>query len=766
MASQPPDAATLQNWEDAFQYPLPTVRKLESQLRTTLTSNRDKLRSLVGTSYRDLLGTAERIIEMDSQLQSAEYLLSDIGKKCNSRSIERIGENHERMKVLRNSGEEERYRRLAQTRVLQGCVNVAGRIVKRRGGDALLAAKVLVLGRLACKSLEPSDVVDGLKKRLGGMRKRLMGYIGRILVRTDVERMEMVRTLCAYSLISSSSPRDVLRYFLQVRFEQLELKVESAAEAGISEMLELYGQTLVDAREVFPRRFADASSQLSKVALVRDESVRSTIELNLDIYEQWISDDVRNFYPWVRHDQLTSGDVGEALASWTKQAQEILLEALQDALQAHFDADVVLDMRHKVLSTYLTLSGKLRNGDHGKMINKLRLLFLTRLEELVGDAASLPERIFDIPQEKAGDESPILYALADNGLDLEGGALSFRQTVVRRQYGRDASILRVTTALDDWTQRLNKSAEMISSLRTTKWKNDLDLDLDDLPDGASLHDVLGKQDPQHLETKLRESATSAFEASYRHVEKSLDSSEDPRTLLRVVREIDQRRRNLGEHLEVHTSTKASVEFVAALHRRVATHTSDDPIKQFSKRLQTRSHVPVTLWDGSPPLPLQPSANAYRFLRGLHHAMSEAGNDIWSPDAVSILKIRLVQELGGQLKVDEICEGLESSMSNGHANDDDQAEPTDNAAAKSEDSSKEQVKNKLTQMLFDILYLQRVLLTSSSPSTKLEATAQEIRQRLELDASANERLRKSANEYWKRTYLLFGLLAVGHERSSS
>jgi hypothetical protein len=48
MTSEVPDPRTFESWEDAFQYPIPTVRKLEQQLRTTADDNREKLRSLVG----------------------------------------------------------------------------------------------------------------------------------------------------------------------------------------------------------------------------------------------------------------------------------------------------------------------------------------------------------------------------------------------------------------------------------------------------------------------------------------------------------------------------------------------------------------------------------------------------------------------------------------------------------------------------------------------------------------------------------------------
>jgi hypothetical protein len=48
MSTAAPDPRTLQTWEDAFQYPVPIVAKLQQQLRSHADDNREKLRSLVG----------------------------------------------------------------------------------------------------------------------------------------------------------------------------------------------------------------------------------------------------------------------------------------------------------------------------------------------------------------------------------------------------------------------------------------------------------------------------------------------------------------------------------------------------------------------------------------------------------------------------------------------------------------------------------------------------------------------------------------------
>lgn len=48
MAPEAPDPQSLKSWHDAFQYPIPTVRRVEQELRRDIASNKEKLRALVG----------------------------------------------------------------------------------------------------------------------------------------------------------------------------------------------------------------------------------------------------------------------------------------------------------------------------------------------------------------------------------------------------------------------------------------------------------------------------------------------------------------------------------------------------------------------------------------------------------------------------------------------------------------------------------------------------------------------------------------------
>src|ERR1700761_8470135 len=90
MAADSIDPKSFKGWDEAFQYPVVSIRKFEQTLRNHAEDNRRKLRTIVGASYRDLLGTADRIIEMDDQVRLVEEGLDAAGRTCSSRNVEKI----------------------------------------------------------------------------------------------------------------------------------------------------------------------------------------------------------------------------------------------------------------------------------------------------------------------------------------------------------------------------------------------------------------------------------------------------------------------------------------------------------------------------------------------------------------------------------------------------------------------------------------------------------------------------------------------------
>lgn len=761
MTSHPADPKTLESWEDAFQYPLPVVRKLEQQLRRHIDDNRQKLRSLVGTSYRDLLGTAERIIDMDGQIQLVESNMADIGRRCNTRRLEKIGDNHKSVRRERGREEDVRFGRLAQTKILQNALNMISRAVKS-GGDALLAVKIFLLARLLLKGIaegdDPPAALDSLKKRLQSAKKRLSSYIARKLTQTKLEKASTVYTLCAYSLLTGCAPKEVLRYFLQVRLEQLELMAEKSTEKALLGMLALYSQTLLDAKELFPRRFADSLSKISTTTLARDPDVQAVYELNLDIYARWIAEDVRTFHPWVPHDELSTASVSAATASWAKQAQECLLQTLKEALATQQDVIGVLQLRQKVIKNYLVLSSRLRSKTQAQSLDDLREAFLERLEALGEQAATVAGFIPNTRQHDADTGPSSIWEIPLRELDLARGSAQFRDVILKRHHGRNILTDESSSALDLWLSRLRTFGDAIVTMRGTKWDDDLDLDLDDLTDDEPLQVVLSRKDPQRLEQKLQQATKTSLQGVYTTLKKSFDTDTDPALLIRVLREVDDRRRTLAQDVGNLDTITSSHAFVASLHQRLAISTIAEPLQVYVTRLKTPAHVAFTLWDGMPPLPVQPSPTMYRFLKSLQHHMSNVGKDLWSAKAVQTLKTHLADSLDDKTMLAQIDQSLGVQLTNGHANADPSEDKVETEASKKD--AQKRSRHRLIQHFFDVRYLQRVLLSDQSGSSQLEAVADKLKARVDLDSEACERMEKSAEDYWRRTHLLFGLLATG------
>ena len=58
---------------------------------------------MCSASYRDLLGTADRIIEMNEKIQLVELNLGNASQRCNSRAVEKLFTNFEKYNSAKRS---------------------------------------------------------------------------------------------------------------------------------------------------------------------------------------------------------------------------------------------------------------------------------------------------------------------------------------------------------------------------------------------------------------------------------------------------------------------------------------------------------------------------------------------------------------------------------------------------------------------------------------------------------------------------------------
>ncbi|RMZ86176.1 hypothetical protein DV737_g233, partial [Chaetothyriales sp. CBS 132003] len=74
---------SLQSWQEAFEkHSIVETRSIEKQLRLSIANDKGRLRNLVGDNYRELLGTADRIVLLDKQTREAERQIYEIGQQC------------------------------------------------------------------------------------------------------------------------------------------------------------------------------------------------------------------------------------------------------------------------------------------------------------------------------------------------------------------------------------------------------------------------------------------------------------------------------------------------------------------------------------------------------------------------------------------------------------------------------------------------------------------------------------------------------------
>ncbi|KAF1829414.1 hypothetical protein BDW02DRAFT_561153 [Decorospora gaudefroyi] len=795
MAHEAPDARTFQSWEDAFQHPIPVVQKLERQLRTNADENREKLRSLVGASYRSLLDTAETIIDMEVRMEQVESKLSIVGQRCNARGVASISTNADKMDKHIQSRDAERYTFAAQLSVLRNAPLVMARLTKREG-SYLVIAKVLVISRLVHKALgqraNQPPIVDQLWERLLSMRRKLLRRVDKRLASTKGETASLVESMCAYALATSSTPTDVLQHFLKVRLEKTNSELsqggDELAKHGIS-ALKLCIQTCLDVQTVFPRRLAEALGKLKAHPLIQDPAIRALYELNLDIHDRWVGDEARNYTPWPRHDELQRSEAERILHRWSKDAIAAFLKGIKKALHEEDRLKEVASLRQELIETWILSGARMAGVKSANVLDDLRDTMNEKLESIVRSrtdglqsvVSELASRLATVSSSR-NMSALSLWDETIKASDLSNGAQLFKSNILNTYQGRDESVISVTSAFDKWMDSVLEVKGIVKSMKEARWDDTFADDVDDESDdelGDSKQALLSDDDPKLLEEATQEAlgeamqnigrAFSVLVSTNTKDDESLWAVQKATFILRVIREMGDRIPRL--RLQDRSSPLASPftsDILQPLHTALASSVVRPTMEAYRTSLSTSFNIRTDdhiLWEGHPPLPSQPSPSAFRYLRDLNKNMAATGSDLWTSECVEVLKSKVAGEV-----IDVIGECLHdisaySEDNNGSTEKQDVEETmeastnsdTEETEVKESPSNDQELKDsRHKQLLFDLLYIQRFVGTSSEEG-KL-TTMLEKAEVGDVDEAAMNRLRKNAAEYAKKTYLLFALLA--------
>lgn len=807
-----PDTSNLTDSSQIFaSYTLPQIRAVHKSLHVQIDEKSARLRTQVGNNYRDLLGTADTIVQMRRDMRDAQDILGDMGGLCGRAAIGSkiagLGSFRRRSAVDTDAGQAARLRlleacRLAVARLLKGGGGLEG-----KGDRLVLAAKTLILSRLLVSSFgsanagvdeEIRNEVEMAKKNLGTLRRRLLRAVEKVLEKPgdSVKQTDILKVLCAYSLASSSGARDVLRHFLSVRKEAVLLEFESEENerekgpANVLHGLLLYTKTLLDVQALVPHKLSEALASLKREPLLADGSLRALEGLRLDVYEKWCGEEIQYFTPFIRHDDIEGAQAREMLTSWAENGCKTLLSGLGKTLEHMSEFKAIVNLRTSVLEYWIRDGGKPRGLDPSAMLSGLREAVNNRLIavldtkvaklRLVGSevAATLESWQVGLTERHSS-----LWAEEMLDMDVSNGANQVAHEVISRLYGRNDAVSRAVTCYQSWYQLIDEVGDLVEELRRQRWDNDVE-EIEDEDVIETRQKLLSEEDPQLLHGRLHDGLRKAFgdlgdqiATLWQGQKDSANRGHVAMYLLRILRDVRSRLPKLDD------LKTFGMDEVASLQQSLADHVSDSPIEDYSSTVLVRRRVVGRgLWEGEPALPAHPSPGTFLLLRNLVMSMGDAGLDLWTPAAVAVLKQtfshRLVlawrkelesassgeQDGGKEAKSPGENETSTEGDDDGKQEEDsdeneDEEENEKEKEANSNTESQQSSPDLLIQWLYDAHLLQHCLQAdeTSNDDTLTKFTG-DIFTRTGLGDDAKMRIAKSSQEYWKRTSLLFGLLA--------
>jgi hypothetical protein len=334
---------------------------------------------------------------------------------------------------------------------------------------------------------------------------------------------------------------------------------------------------------------------------------------------------------------------------------------------------------------------------------------------------------------------------------------------------------------------------IIKSMKETRWDDPFmgDVELDESDDELaeqSKQTLLSSDDPRLLEEVTQDALGDALSILGEGFSKIVGHLTDTppgedqvaKTIfvLRVVREINDRIPNLRvlDTSMPHT-TPFTKEILRPLYIALAKQIVQPVLASYQKSLHSgmkSKSKSDNLWEGSPPLPALPSSGAFRFLQQLVKSMGKHGSDLWVPEGVVTLKGLAAEQISSiltgaleKLKQTEPQSASDQSAEDGQPDDDgevgkaegaDQEKSAENSnpSANSPDTA-ERNAAELKQLAFDSLYILWYL-DAAQGTASLDPLADSVCDAAGVDQNMKARLRKSAGDYARKTYLLFALLA--------
>jgi DNA-binding protein YbaB len=589
----------------------------------------------------------------------------------------------------------------------------------------------------------------------------------------------IVESLAAYCLAMTSSSDDAIHHFHQVRLNVIVNQL-ALSRGNIPKALRLFGCTLQTSKVLRSRQFSDVLSKLKSRPILSDPEIRALDGLEIEVLGRWAVPGVKNFTPWIKLSEMSRSEGVGSIKEWSLQAFDKVAEGCQKSLAHSNDFTELLSLRADTVELWLSSWGSTITHRSVDVLERLRNIFNDHLKRIliaqVQNIDEVADQISSAISTWDTTEHEAVGSLWDPDLtnaDFSNGAGAFKQTVADRLLGRDKDVSTVLQNYKAWLASIQETNESIDSLRRLKW-TDILVGGEVEDEDVDINPQLNEDDPSFLSDALHSAVRQALDglnSSVGDVFKTFGPSHASQKAVFLLRVIRLVRRDIPTHFLAKDFTFSS-EVVPKLQELlaaeiVAQNGSLSLIPSFKSHPETGKPKVVpgrTLWEGEPPVPVQPSPGTFKYLRRLTATMDENGSDLWDPSTVKVLKEALQRHLENALG--SALEELEAwkpenkdakPAQNGEEKGNDSSTETETETAEPNSPSPshtELLRDWKVQLFFDTMYLANML----GDTTQLAGVADRVQKSAAPSAEAVKAVRKFALEYWKRTEMLFGLLA--------
>lgn len=635
-------------------------------------------------------------------------------------------------------------------------------------------AKLLVISRLLHKNLSEQKsappFLETLRNHLASLRRGLRSRIDKRLSSAKSTVDEVIEALAAYCLATSSSSDDAVAYYHKIRLDVIGNRLEGVKDSGenILAALRLYVQTLQVSKAILSRRFTDVLSKLKSRPLLSDPDIRNVDDLSLDVLGRWVATDIINFTPWIKLSEQSKQDAERTIKKWSKSAFDDFVRRSQDSLTTWVEFSPLLQLRKETLELWLCSWSSTPTHSALQVLEGTRDVFNGRLKNILSDKANaldtFGQAVMSAISNWDSAEHGRTRSMWDHelvSLDYSNGAAAFKEAIADRLLGRDLDISVVTDKYQAWLLTIGSLRESIDALREARWPDILDEATDEDID-IDVAAILNEDDKQLLWEALEAAVRQAFDSlqkSFGNTFKAIGDSnrgEKAAFMLKLIRLV---RRDLP-HEFILNDTEFSRGIIPGLQEILATEViaATRPLS-FATLVNPRSNTLAgrTLWEGEPELPVQPSQSTFKFMRRMVESMDRHGHGLWDTSTVHVLQVTLQKELAE--RVTSFLNGIDPPAEPEPGTE--ETRPTENEDdIPTERQTEAQVHDIKLQLYFDTMLLSNASTSKETRQNPLQEVAEKLRDSFGSEAGPTSKtMDQRAQEYWHRTRLLFGLLAV-------